>query len=82
MRLLLHPALAANALPLIRSSKLERVVVTNTILVPPEAWASKIEVIDVSWLLAEAIERIHEDRSVSELFSALRPELPRLGTGC
>ena len=52
----------------IRESVLERVVVTNTIpitQIPPD---DKIVVLSVAPLLAEAIARIHENRSVSALF--------------
>jgi ribose-phosphate pyrophosphokinase len=65
-----HPVLAGNAVELIRDSMLERVVVTNTIPVPPECRDGKIEVINIAWLLAEAIRRIHEGSSVSALFQA------------
>ena len=67
-----HPVLAGEAPELIRDSKLERVVVTNTILVPPDRLDSKIEVVNISWLIAEAIRRIHEGSSISELFRAVR----------
>jgi ribose-phosphate pyrophosphokinase len=67
-----HPVLAAHATELIRRSALERVVVTNTIPVPPEARDDKIKIINIAWLVAEAIRRIHEGSSVSALFQASR----------
>jgi ribose-phosphate pyrophosphokinase len=67
-----HPVLAAPATDLIRRSALERVVVTNTIPVPPEARDDKIKIINIAWLVAEAIRRIHEGSSVSALFQASR----------
>ncbi|HLJ67764.1 MAG TPA: ribose-phosphate pyrophosphokinase [Chloroflexota bacterium] len=67
-----HPVLAHNATEIIRHSKLERVVVTNTILVPPESLDHKIRVVNISWLIAEAIRRIHEGSSISALFQAAR----------
>jgi ribose-phosphate pyrophosphokinase len=48
------------------------VVVTNTIPVPPEYRDSKIEILNIAWLIAEAIRRIHEGSSVSALFQAAR----------
>lgn len=67
-----HPVLAGDACAIIQDSQLEKVVVTNTILVPPETRDSKIQVEDVSWLLAQAIRRIHEGSSVSALFEPAR----------
>ena len=62
---------------IIRNSRLQKVVVTDTIFLPPDMRDSKIEVISVCWLIAEAIRRIHEGRSVSALFQA---EGPRQGS--
>ena len=67
-----HPVLAGEAPQLIRHSMLERVVVTNTIPVPPESRDGKLEIINIAWLIAEAIRRIHEGSSVSALFQAAR----------
>ena len=68
-----HPVLAGNAVELIRESALECVVVTNTIPVPEQCRDDKIEIINVARLIAEAIRRIHEGRSVSALFQAALP---------
>lgn len=67
-----HPVLADNATELIRHSNLERVVVTNTIPVSLEGRDGKIDVINIAWLIAEAIRRIHEGRSITALFQAAR----------
>lgn len=67
-----HPILAGNAVDLIRQSNLERVVVTNSIPVPPEARDGKITVLSVAPLIGEAIRRIHEGRSISALFQTAR----------
>lgn len=67
-----HPVFAADACRIIRDSSLERVVVTNTIPVPPESRNGKIEVVKIGWLIAEAIRRIHEGSSISALFQAAR----------
>lgn len=64
-----HPILAANAPQLMRESKLKEVVVTNTIPVPPEMRDSKIKIITIAPLIAEAIMRIHKDLSLSALFT-------------
>ena len=43
-------------------------LVTDTIPLPKEKQSPKIKVLSVAPLLADAIMRIHEDNSVSELF--------------
>lgn len=63
-----HPVLAADAMTMIATSALQRVVVTNTIPLPLDRAGSKIEVVDVSGLLADAIGRVHTGQSVSALF--------------
>lgn len=64
-----HPVLAADAPQLMRESVLREVVVTNTIPVPPEMRDSKIKVLTIAPLIAEAIMRIHKDLSLSALFT-------------
>lgn len=63
-----HPVLSDTAADRLRRSVLERIVVTNTIPVAPTSQNDKIVVLSVASLLAEAIARIHQNRSVSELF--------------
>lgn len=64
-----HPVLSGSAVDRIISSPIERLVVSDTI--PLEAkvkGCKRITVISIAELLAEAIRRIHEEGSVSELF--------------
>lgn len=63
-----HAILSGPAVPRLAASPIQQLVVTNTIPLPPEKLSPKITVLSVAPLLAEAIERIHHDRSVSELF--------------
>ncbi len=64
-----HPVLSGPAVERIEQSDLREVVVTNTIPLRDKArTCSKIRVLSVAGLLAEAIKRIHEERSVSSLF--------------
>lgn len=63
-----HPVLADPAVSRIRESDLKELVVTNTIRIPKEKRISKIHVLSVAKLLAEAIQRIHTNESVSSLF--------------
>jgi len=61
-----HPVLSGRAMERLAASRLDRLLVTNTI--PLATRSSKIEVLSVAPLLAEAIARIHDGRSVSALF--------------
>lgn len=62
-----HPILAGPALERLNQCKMEELVTTNSI--PLRATKPKyITVLSVARLLAEAIERIHQGTSVSELF--------------
>lgn len=65
-----HPVLSGPALERIAASPLERVVVTDSIPVSPEARTQgRIEVRSIAGLLAAAIRSIHEETSVSSLFA-------------
>jgi ribose-phosphate pyrophosphokinase len=44
------------------------IVTTNTVPIPPEKWVDKLTVLSVGPALAEAMRRIHDGESVSELF--------------
>ncbi len=63
-----HPVLSGDALARLENSVIEKVVITDTIPLPPDYVSTKIEVLSVAPLLAAAIRCIHSDRSVSELF--------------
>src|SRR3954447_11498768 len=65
-----HAAFAPGTLELLERSPFTRVLVSDTIPVDSHSIAQshKIEVISVAHLFAEAIQHIHEDRSVSALF--------------
>lgn len=64
-----HPVLSAGAAERIANSPIKAVVTTNTIMVPPERRPPNLTVLSVAPLLADAISRIHTNRSVSELFA-------------
>ena len=50
------------------STAISRVVVTNTLPLPPEKQIDKIEVLSVAKIIADAIDAVFEDTSVSEIF--------------
>ena len=64
-----HPVLSGPAVENIENSKLDELVVTNTIPLSPEAQAcSRIRVVSLAEMLAETIRRINNDESVSSLY--------------
>jgi len=65
-----HPVLSGLAMERIRNSRMEKLIVTNTIPLQEDSHNSeKIEVLSVAALFGEAIRRIHEGSSVSSLFT-------------
>jgi ribose-phosphate pyrophosphokinase len=65
-----HPVLSGDAITRIAKSGLEEVVVTNTIpLTNAGKNEPKIRVLSIAGLLARAIQSIHEETSVSGLFT-------------
>jgi len=64
-----HGVLSGPAIERINNSDIEEIVLTDTIpLGSKREQTSKVQVLSVADLLAEAIKRIHEDESVSSLF--------------
>ncbi len=63
-----HGVLCGPAIERLRDAPIRQIVVTDSIPVPPNKQLANLTVLSVSRLLADAIERIHYDRSVSELF--------------
>ncbi|HMJ40324.1 MAG TPA: ribose-phosphate pyrophosphokinase [Verrucomicrobiae bacterium] len=63
-----HPVLTGNAVERLRSADIDQVIVTDSVPIPPEKLGPPLTVLSVAPLLAEAIIRVHENRSVSELF--------------
>jgi ribose-phosphate pyrophosphokinase len=63
-----HPVLSGPAIERLERSIIEEVVVTNTIPLREDQQSKKITVLSVAPLLAEAIHRIHTEKSVSSLF--------------
>jgi ribose-phosphate pyrophosphokinase len=64
-----HGVLSGPAVERVEQSPIEKLIVTNTIpLVDERARCSKVVVLSVARLLAQAIRSIHEETSVSKLF--------------
>jgi ribose-phosphate pyrophosphokinase len=67
-----HPVLCGPAIERIRRSSLKKVIVTDTIPLGKNKLIDKIEILSVAPLLGEAIRRIHNEVSVSVLFSQIK----------
>jgi len=63
-----HAILSGNAAKRIQESRIEELVVTDTIPLPPEKRIPQLTVLSIAPLIGEAISRIHTGRSVGELF--------------
>ncbi|AMX84904.1 ribose-phosphate pyrophosphokinase [Geobacillus subterraneus] len=63
-----HPVLSGPAIERIQNSKIKELVVTNSIALPEEKKIDKIVELSVAPLIAEAITRVYEMKSVSVLF--------------
>jgi ribose-phosphate pyrophosphokinase len=64
-----HPVLSGNAIQKINDSPLGELIVTDTIPINHEVSScKKIKVLSVAELFGEAIQRIHDNESVSSLF--------------
>lgn len=67
-----HGVLSGPAMERIEKSAIKQVVVLDTIPVPDTSCCSKIKVLSVAPIFAEAIRRIYEDISVSKIFEDAR----------
>lgn len=63
-----HGVLSDSAVERIQKSVLEEFVITDTIHQPDEKLQSKIKIVSVGDLIAQAIERIHNNESISVIF--------------
>src|SRR5579884_3075460 len=63
-----HGVLCGQAIERLREAPIRQIAVTDSIPMPPNKQLPNLTILSVSRLLANAIERIHYDRSISELF--------------
>jgi len=63
-----HPVLTGNAVERLKKAHVDEVIVTDSVPISADKLSPLITVLSVAPLLAEAIIRVHENRSVSELF--------------
>ena len=63
-----HPVLSGQAIQKIEDSHIEKIYTLDTIPIDPDKLTDKFQVLSVSSLFAEAINRIHMDLPVSAMF--------------
>ena len=63
-----HAVLSGPAVDRIKNSSIGRLIVTNTLPLPPEKQFDKLEVHSIAPIIAKAIDAVFEDTSVSEIF--------------
>jgi ribose-phosphate pyrophosphokinase len=66
-----HAVFSGEAVNRLRAAPLEEMVVTNTIAIPEEKRFENLKVLSVADLLAKAIDHVHSNESVSQLFEML-----------
>jgi ribose-phosphate pyrophosphokinase len=64
-----HPVLSGKAPEKLRASRLQRLLVTNTLPIPSQVMSAKLEVLSLAPQLARAMLNIHDGSSVSALFT-------------
>ena len=63
-----HGVLSEPATERLKNSRINRVVLTNTLPLPPEKQIDKIEVLSIAPVIADALSAVFDDASVSEIF--------------
>jgi ribose-phosphate pyrophosphokinase len=63
-----HGVFSGPAIDRLKNSVISKVVVTNTLPLSPDKQIDKIEVLSVAKIIADAIDAVFEDTSVSEIF--------------
>jgi ribose-phosphate pyrophosphokinase len=63
-----HAVLSGPATTRLQESPISKVIVTNTVPIPPEKWFEKLAVVSVGTIIADAVRAVFSDESVSRLF--------------
>ena len=63
-----HAVLSGPAIERLKNSVITKVVLTNTLPIPAEKMFDKIEVLSIAPLIADALNAVFDDTSVSEIF--------------
>ena len=63
-----HAVFSGPAVDRLKNSVISKVIATDTLPLPPEKRFDKLEVLSVAGIIADAIDAVFEDTSVSEIF--------------
>jgi ribose-phosphate pyrophosphokinase len=63
-----HGVLSGPATDRLKNSQISRIVLTNTLPLPPDKDIDKIEVLSIAPLIADALAAVFDDTSVSDIF--------------
>jgi ribose-phosphate pyrophosphokinase len=63
-----HGVLSGKAVQFLEEAPIQEVVVTNTVPIPEEKRIGKLKVLSIAPLIADALQAVFEDTSVSEIF--------------
>ncbi len=63
-----HGVLRGPAVDRLKNAPVSRIVLTNTLPLPSEKQIDKIEVLSVAPIIADALNAVFDDTSVSEIF--------------
>ena len=63
-----HGVLSGPAVDRLKNAPLDRIVLTNTLPLPPEKQLPNVEVLSVAETIAEALSAVFDDTSVSDIF--------------
>jgi ribose-phosphate pyrophosphokinase len=63
-----HPVFSGNAVDRLDAAPIHEIVVTDSIPLDPRRTPARVQVLTIAPLIAEAISRVHDGRSISELF--------------
>lgn len=64
-----HGVLSGPAVDRLKNAPIEKLVITNTLPIPPEKNFDKLVVLSVAEIIADALDAVFEDTSVSEIFA-------------
>ena len=63
-----HAVFSGPAVDRLKNAPISKVIVTNTLPLPPEKQFDKVEVLSVAPVIADAMEAVFGEASVSEIF--------------